>query len=208
LLAARWAPPGRRGRAVAPFFRFLDGVLDTDTLARELQPLLAGTGVELYGIEWSAGAARLCVYIETPGREVTLDDCETASRVLSAWLDQADPVPGHYQLEVSSPGIERPLFTAAHYAAQQGQEISLLLKLPLAGGRRRLRGRLLHSDAQAIMLAAEGGEYSLQIAQIQSARVVPDWVALGHAPQPRPGRTPRRPGGPAQRGQAARSSKT
>ena len=101
-----------------------------------------------------------------------------------------DPIPGHYVLEVSSPGLDRPLFTAAQFARASGQEVKLLLKAPLEG-RRRLRGKLVSVEGDHIMLEAEGKTFEFDHALVESARVVPDWVALGYAPQPkRGGKTP------------------
>ena len=119
-------------------------------------------------------------------REIGIEDCETASRELSALLDVEDPVPGHYVLEVSSPGIDRPLFTAAQFAKVSGQEVKLLLKAPLEG-RRRLRGKLVSAEGERIVLEAEGKTFEFDHALVESARVVPDWVALGYAPQPKRG---------------------
>jgi ribosome maturation factor RimP len=119
-------------------------------------------------------------------REVGIEDCESASRELSALLDVEDPIPGHYVLEVSSPGIDRPLFTAAQFAKVDGQEVKVLLKAPLEG-RRRLRGKLVSVEGGHIVLEAEGKTFEFDHALVESARVVPDWVALGYAPQPKPG---------------------
>jgi len=89
-------------------------------------------------------------------------------------------------LEVSSPGIDRPLFTAAHFRKAAGQEVKVLLKAPL-DGRRRLRGKLAVVEGDRISLEAEGRTFDFDHNQVESARVVPDWVALGYAPQPKPG---------------------
>jgi ribosome maturation factor RimP len=101
-------------------------------------------------------------------------------------LDVEDPIPGNYVLEVSSPGIDRPLFTAAQFARVCGQEVKVVLKAPLEG-RRRLRGMLSSVDGERITLDAEGKTIAFEHALVESARVVPDWVALGYAPQPKPG---------------------
>ncbi|HET8899890.1 MAG TPA: ribosome maturation factor RimP [Rhodanobacteraceae bacterium] len=163
--------------------------MDTQALARDIDKVLAGLGLECLGIEWraSSGSARLRVFIERQEAEVTVDDCEAASREISAWLDVEDPIPGHYLLEVSSPGIDRPLFTAAQFDRVLGQEVKLTLKLPRAG-RRRFQGTVAKVQGDHITLATETGEVELAHADIDSARVVPDWVALGYAPAPKPGK--------------------
>jgi ribosome maturation factor RimP len=128
-------------------------------------------------------------------REVGIEDCETASRELSALLDVEDPIPGNYVLEVSSPGLDRPLFSAAQFAKVVGQEIKLLLNAPL-DGRRRLRGKLVSVDGEHITLEAEGKTFAFEHSLVDTARVVPDWVALGYAPQPKRGGKPAVPKAP------------
>ena len=171
--------------------------MDTQALAQRFTEVLADLGLECLGVEFtpSHGQSTLRVYLdlldksstgEGERREVGIEDCESASRELSALLDVEDPVPGHYVLEVSSPGIDRPLFTAAQFAQVSGQEVKLLLKASLEG-RRRLRGKLVLVDGERITLEAEGKTFEFEHALVESARVVPDWVALGYAPQPKRG---------------------
>ncbi|OOG47174.1 ribosome maturation factor RimP [Rhodanobacter sp. C01] len=171
--------------------------MDTQALAQRFTGILADLGLECLGVEFtpSHGQSTLRVYLdllhkdgaaEDERREVGIEDCESASRELSALLDVEDPIPGHYVLEVSSPGIDRPLFTAAQFAKVNGQEVKLLLKAPLEG-RRRLRGKLVSVEGERIVLEAEGKTFEFEHALVESARVVPDWVALGYAPQPKPG---------------------
>jgi ribosome maturation factor RimP len=162
-----------------------------------LHRVLADLGLECLGVEFtpSHGQSTLRVYLDlldkseperaAVRREVGVEDCETASRELSALLDVEDPIPGHYVLEVSSPGLDRPLFTAAQFAKVSGQEVKLLLKAPLEG-RRRLRGKLVSVEGERITLEAEGKTFEFEHALVETARVVPDWVALGYAPQPKP----------------------
>ncbi len=175
--------------------------MDTHALAQRFSAVLADLGLECMGVEFlpSQGQSTLRVYLDIPEgaaagadgerREVGIEDCEAASRELSALLDVEDPIPGHYVLEVSSPGLDRPLFTAAQFARVVGQEVKLLLRAPLEG-RRRLRGKLLAVDGERISLEAEGKVLGFEHAQVESARVVPDWVALGYAPKPKPGKAP------------------
>ncbi|MEW9624778.1 ribosome maturation factor RimP [Rhodanobacter geophilus] len=172
--------------------------MDTHALAQRFSTVLADLGLVCLGVEFapSQGQSTLRVYLDLPEgaadgerREVGIEDCEAASRELSALLDVEDPVPGHYVLEVSSPGLDRPLFTAAQFARVVGQEVKLLLRVPLEG-RRRLRGKLLAVEGERISLEAEDRVFALEHAQVESARVVPDWVALGYAPKPKPGKAP------------------
>ncbi|KRE93754.1 ribosome maturation protein RimP [Frateuria sp. Soil773] len=169
--------------------------MDTQALAQRFTEILADLRLECIGVEFSPsqGQSTLRVYLDVldhgDGREVTLDDCEAASRELSAMLDVEDPIPGHYVLEVSSPGIDRPLFNAAQFAKVVGQEVKILLKAPL-DGRRRLRGRLVKVDGEQVTLEAEGKTFEFEHAAVESARVVPDWAALGYVPQPKRGGKP------------------
>jgi ribosome maturation factor RimP len=162
--------------------------VDTQALARRFTEVLADLSLECLGVEFlpSGGQSTLRVYLHVEGREVNVDDCEAASRELSAMLDVEDPIPGHYVLEVSSPGIDRPLFTAEQFARVTGQEVKALLKAPVEG-RRRLRGKVVEVDGQRIVLEGEVGRFEFEHADVESARVVPDWVALGYAPQPKRG---------------------
>ena len=166
--------------------------MDTQALARRFSEVLADLQLECLGVEFtpSQGQSTLRVFLDvldrSGGREVGIDDCEAASRELSALLDVEDPVPGHYVLEVSSPGIDRPLFTAEQFGRVLGQEVKVLLKAPIEG-RRRLRGKLAQVQGERIVLEAEGKTFEFDQADVESARVVPDWVALGYVPQPKPG---------------------
>lgn len=174
--------------------------MDTQALAQRFSEVLADLGLECLGVEFnpSQGQSTLRVYVDLLSgdtedasvdeerREVGIEDCEKASRELSALLDVEDPIPGHYVLEVSSPGIDRPLFTAEQFERVVGQEVKVLLKMPL-DGRRRLRGKLVAVRDGQIALEAEGKSFEFAHAMVESARLVPDWVALGYAPQPKPG---------------------
>lgn len=170
--------------------------MDTEMLAARMTPALAELGLECLGVEWTpaGGGSVLRVYIDVAGNEtgtgdahaVTVDDCEAASREVSALLDVEDPIQGHYVLEVSSPGIDRPLFTAAQFAQQLGKEAKVTLKLP-RDGRRRLRGKIAAVDGERIALEVDGARMDMRQDEIESARLAPDWQALGYAPKPKPG---------------------
>jgi ribosome maturation factor RimP len=174
--------------------------MDTQALAKRFTEVLADLQLECLGVEFSPshGQSTLRVYLDVPGqdaldkaerREINVDDCEAASRELSALLDVEDPVPGHYVLEVSSPGIDRPLFTAAQFARVSGQEVKVVLVAPI-DGRRRLRGKVTAVNGEHIALEAEGKTFEFEHAAVESARVVPDWAALGYVPQPKRGSKP------------------
>ena len=128
---------------------------------------------------------------ETP-RMVGIEDCEAVSREVSAQLDVEDPISGNYTLEVSSPGVDRPLFTPAQFARFLGEQVKIGLKLP-QDGRRRLQGRIAAVEGERIELDIEAKpepqRLSVAFDNIEKARLVPDWVALGFVPT-KPGKKP------------------
>lgn len=151
-----------------------------------LAPTIADLGLELVGIEFSpnGGGSLLRVYIDEPERGVTIEDCERASREISALLDVNDPVSGRYTLEVSSPGLERPLFTLEHFARFVGEPAKVVVNLPL-NGRRRFQGRILAVEDDRVVVEQDGAPVAIAHANIAKAQLVPDYVALGLAPAPR-----------------------
>jgi ribosome maturation factor RimP len=176
-------------------FRSLRADMETEAIAARVAPALAELGLECLGVEWNAGhgGGLLRVYIDSlqhdgdAANAVSVDDCEAASREISALLDVEDPIPGHYVLEVSSPGIERPLFNAAQFARFVGEEAKVTLKLPREG-RRRMRGRIAAVEGQRIGMDVDGVRIDVAEGDIESAHLVPDWDALGYTPRPKPGK--------------------
>ncbi|MFA5683691.1 MAG: ribosome maturation factor RimP [Lysobacteraceae bacterium] len=165
----------------------------TDQLEALLAPAVAalGTGVFVWGIQFLPGEhnALLRIYIDARERAVGIEDCEAVSREVSALLDVHDPIPGHYTLEVSSPGLDRPLFEPAHFAAYLGENAKLTFAAP-QDGRRRAQGRLLRVEDDVITIEVDGVEMSVSHADIQKARLAPRFE-----PPAKPGRSPRRAGG-------------
>jgi ribosome maturation factor RimP len=171
-----------------------------------LSPTVQALGLELLGVEYlpSPGGALLRLYIDIPQdavgdadapRMVGIEDCESVSREVSAQLDVEDPISSHYTLEVSSPGVDRPLFTAAQYARFQGEQVKIGLKLP-QDGRRKLQGRIVAVDGERVEVELEAKpepqHVSIAFENIEKARLVPDWAALGFGPaKPEP---PAKPG--------------
>ena len=165
--------------------------------AEEIREMLAPTvealGLELLGVEYapSTGSAMLRLYIDVEGRGVGIEDCEAVSREVSALLDVNDPIESEYTLEVSSPGIDRPLFGAAQFARFLGEQAKLSLRVPQEG-RRRLQGRIARVEGGRVVIAEEKQEYEVAEANIEKARLVPDLVALGLAPMGKPGKKPKK----------------
>ena len=157
-------------------------------IATLLAPTVQSLGLELLGVEYlpTPGGALLRLYIDVPAdageeRTVGIEDCEATSREVSAQLDVADPISGHYTLEVSSPGVDRPLFTAPQFARFVGETAKVTLKLP-QDGRRRLQGAIVSVDGNNITFDVDGTQFTVAIDNIEKARLVPDWAALGLAP--------------------------
>lgn len=151
-----------------------------------LTPLVADLGLELWGIEFNPGAGNslLRVYIEAIDRPVSVEDCEAVSRELSALLDVNDPIPGHYTLEVSSPGIDRLLFTPAQFARHVGDSVKLTLNIAVEG-RKRYQGPITSVVDDRITIQQDGVEVGVAHANIHVARIAPDYVALGLAAAPK-----------------------
>jgi ribosome maturation factor RimP len=147
-----------------------------------LAPLISDLGLELVGIEFSPGhgGSLLRVYVDAPGRPVTIEDCERASREISALLDVNDPVAGRYTLEVSSPGLDRPLFTPEHFTRFIGAAVKINVNLPL-DGRRRFHGTIKEIAGDRIVIEQDGAAIAIAHANIAKARLAPDYAALGLA---------------------------
>lgn len=163
--------------------------MDTQALTQRFTHVLADMDMECAGVEWlpAQGQGTLRVYIERTDNEVDIDDCEAASRELSALLDVEDLIQGHYVLEVSSPGLDRPLFTVAQFERFVGEKAKIVLAAA-RDGRRRFSGRLTDVDGTRIgMHVDDGTEVAIDHAEIESAHLVPDWDALGLTPSPKPG---------------------
>lgn len=139
-----------------------------------LEPLVAGLGYELLEIEFSSAGrnALVRVYIDrTDAGGIGLDDCERASRAIGAALEAEHSIGHEYQLEVSSPGFDRPLRTAAHFERFAGSEARIELATPLEG-RRRFRGRLGTIEDGTLTIEVDRREWKLPLAGISKARLV------------------------------------
>jgi ribosome maturation factor RimP len=145
-----------------------------EELAATLEPTVQRLGYELVDLELRlAGNDGLVrIYIDS-ANGIGLDDCEKVSRAVSALLDVEDPFPGNYNLEVSSPGLDRKLTKSKHFQRFIGHMVKVKLRMPL-DGRRRFRGKLLSQDDENIVVEVDGQSYSLPLTMIDTARLVPD----------------------------------
>jgi ribosome maturation factor RimP len=145
-----------------------------DTLVALLQPVVEDLGYALWELEYTSGrgSAVLRLYIDSP-EGITVEDCERVSRAVSERLDADDPLPGQYTLEVSSPGIDRPLRTAGQFAPYVGETVFVELAQPLEG-RRRFKGPLVAAGAGTIEVEMDGRRFALPIEGIRRAHLAPD----------------------------------
>lgn len=129
-------------------------------------------GLDLWGVELiqQGKYSLLRVYIERD-EGVTIEDCEKVSRQVSALLDVEDPIAGEYTLEVSSPGVDRPLFAAEQYEQYVGSEVNLKLRRAVAG-RRKFKGQIIKVTGDNISLLVDGTECDLVHSNIEKASIV------------------------------------
>ena len=162
--------------------------MDTASRVRLLiQPLVDDAGVTLYDLEHAGGVLRITVQQDGG---VGIDVIGKLTRKISHLLDEEDPLPGQYTLEVSSPGLERALRTPEHYAGAVGSVVALKTR-PGVEGDRRIKGTLVAADATtatvALADAAPGTTRVLALDDIERARTVFEW---GPAPKPGTGSKP------------------
>lgn len=138
-----------------------------------IEPVVAGLGYELVGVEFDGRQRLLRVYIDSP-EGIGLDDCTRVSNQVSAMLDVEDPIAGHYQLEISSPGLDRPLFNLSHFERFQGEMARLQLARAI-DGRRRFKGRLAGVEGEDILVDHEGTMLRIPYEAIEKARLAPEF---------------------------------
>lgn len=131
-------------------------------------------GYELLGIEHLSQGSRSLVRIYIDSEQgITLDDCEAVSRQVSGMLDVEDPIRGQYALEVSSPGLDRPLFKREHYEQFVGHRVRIRMTLPIEG-RRKFAGELAGIREDKVIVIDDEVEYELPLSGIDKANLVPE----------------------------------
>jgi len=138
-----------------------------------LAPVVEALGYQCWGIEFlSQGRHSLLrVYIDHENG-ILIDDCEKVSRQISGVLDVEDPISSEYTLEVSSPGMDRPLFRLEQFAAHAGELVKIKLRSPYEG-RRNFQGLLRGVEEQDVVVLVEDHEYLLPIDMIDKANIIP-----------------------------------
>ncbi len=138
-----------------------------------LAPVVEALGYQCWGIEFISQGRHsvLRVYIDHADG-ILIDDCEKVSRQISGVLDVEDPVSGEYTLEVSSPGMDRPLFTLEQFAAHIGEQVKIRLRSPYEG-RRNFQGLLRGVEEQDVVVQVDEHEYLLPVESIDKANIIP-----------------------------------
>lgn len=139
------------------------------------EPVVNGMGYDLIEIEHfpSPKHGVLRLYIDKE-EGITIDDCSDVSRQISALIDVEDPVRGQFNLEVSSPGMDRPLRRVKDFQRFTGAKVKLKTIMPL-DGQRNFSGRLLEADEESLTIETDTEEITLPMNALEKARVVPEF---------------------------------
>jgi len=151
------------------FWRAMRGY--SEQLSGIIEPTVSGLGYELLGVQHfpRRESALVRIYIDHPSG-IGLDDCERVSHQVSGLLDVADPIGSQYNLEVSSPGLDRPLFTAAHFQRFPGRRVRIKIDASWEG-RKNITGELLGCESGNVLVAVDDMEYKIPLDLIGSARL-------------------------------------
>ncbi|MFT6388811.1 MAG: ribosome maturation factor RimP [Cellvibrionaceae bacterium] len=146
-----------------------------EALIELIDPVLEALGCELWGLDiLSQGRHSLLrIYIEKADG-VGLEDCEKVSRQVSSLMDVEDPIAGQYTLEVSSPGMDRPLYKLEHYQQFIGEHVVIKLSRTFEK-RKKIRGLLSAVEEDQIVVQVEDEEFVLPLEWIDKANLVPDF---------------------------------
>ncbi|WP_111494379.1 MULTISPECIES: ribosome maturation factor RimP [Marinobacter] len=139
-----------------------------------LRPVIEGLGYDFWGLEFRSQGHKsmLRIFIDDAENGVSVDDCETVSRQVSGVMDVEDPIQTEYTLEVSSPGMDRPLFRLEQYEAWAGHNVKIRLRMAFEG-RRKFEGLLKGVEGSDVIVIVDDHEYLLPIDSIEKANIVP-----------------------------------
>ncbi|WP_328184783.1 ribosome maturation factor RimP [Marinobacter sp. OP 3.4] len=139
-----------------------------------LRPVVEGLGYELWGIEFRSQGRHslLRLFIDDPQDGISVEDCEKVSRQVSGVLDVEDPIANEYTLEVSSPGMDRPLFYLDQFEDWAGHQVNIRLRMAFEG-RRRFQGVLKGIEGGDVVVVVDDHEYLLPFESIDKANIVP-----------------------------------
>lgn len=140
-----------------------------------LEPAVEAAGFELVGIEYiRAGKHSILRIFIDHENGIDVDACAEVSHQVSAVLDVEDPITTEYNLEVSSPGMDRPLFKAKHYSERIGEVVTLQTVMP-TDGRRNFKGEIVAVDGEMATIKVDGQEYTIALANVKKANIVPQF---------------------------------
>ncbi|MCB1838280.1 MAG: ribosome maturation factor RimP [Alcanivoracaceae bacterium] len=143
----------------------------TDDLKALLAPVIEAMGYEFWGLDYIQGrGAVLRIFIDAEDG-ITVDDCAAVSHQVSGVLDVEDPIPGEYNLEVSSPGMERPLYTLEQFAMYVGDQVQMRLLAPVAG-KRRVKGLLDAVEGEELVVKVGEEVLRVPFSQVDRANLV------------------------------------
>ncbi len=146
-----------------------------DKLTEMLRPAVDASGYELLGIEYVGQGKHsiLRLFIDHENG-INVDDCAKVSHQVSGILEVEDPISSQYALEVSSPGMDRPLFTLPHFTLCVGKVVNLRCHVGI-NGRRKFKGELRTIDDQTLVVVVDGEEYLIDFQDIEKANLVADF---------------------------------
>ena len=144
-----------------------------------VQPLVEDLGYEFVGIEYSSNPknALLRIYIDEESKGIAIEDCARVSREVAALLDVEDPIAGNYNLEVSSPGLNRPIFNLEQFERFIGDVVSMTLFAPV-NTRRKFKGELLAVAGNQVIVYQDGEQVGIDFENIIKSRLEPDYKAV------------------------------
>jgi len=141
-----------------------------------IEPVVEGMGYEVVDIDFRPHSTDglLRIFIDKSGG-IQLEDCEAVSKQVSSVLDVEDPIPGQFNLEVSSPGLDRPLRKQQDFVRFAGEKIKIKLSVPTLEGQRNFTGKLMGMQNEEVILLADGETHYFPLDSIDKAHIVPQF---------------------------------
>ena len=141
-----------------------------------IEPVVEGMGYEVVDIDFRPHPTDglLRIFIDKPGG-IQLEDCEVVSKQVSGVLDVEDPIPGQFNLEVSSPGLERPLRKQQDFTRFAGETVKIKLSVPTLEGQRNFTGKLMGMQDNEVILQADNETHYFPLDSIDKAHIVPQF---------------------------------
>ncbi len=143
-----------------------------EQLKELLAPVVEDLGYTLWGVQYLQGRGAVLRLFIDHDDGINVDDCALVSHEVSGVLDVEDPIPGDYNLEVSSPGLDRPLFELSHFERYQGESVQLTLLAPVAG-KRKMTATLVAVDGDTLVMELDGDSLRVPYSQVDRARLQP-----------------------------------